>query len=70
LTGSGDGFHARWRNQRRRGQHQKGVEATHPDTDTRSLICARRIVNKMLACLPYSEYGLDSFKEKPTLKIM
>jgi len=24
----------------------------------------------MLACLPYSEYGLDSFKEKPTLKIM
>jgi hypothetical protein len=48
----------------------KGVEATQPDANIEHLNCDLRIVNKMLACLPGSEYGLDGFKEKLLLKNM
>jgi len=51
-------------------QRQKGFWATRPDTGIRNVNCARRIVNKMLDCRPGSEYGLDSFKEKRSLKNM
>ena len=52
-----------------RTQH-KGVDAALPEVDIRHLNCAQRIVYKMLACRPGSEYELESFKEKQSLKTM